>query len=369
MSIKDYRVKAKLKTIEAQSEHIHFLQKMISLAQKELENAQNELALIHSKYAEHTSTKTSYLISECLKRKQNNVSKLQYDHPELTHAHPCVIGTDMGAGVKKPIQDSLHLYSLVNFWTILHFVLNIFMPSRVCEIGVQSDLLFNKIRQEFPNTKYVGVDPSLSLQCKDEIERAGGEVICEPSVPDGITKAGPCDVYFIDGDHNYLTVKSELDKIFSFERSCEDSPLIVLHDVCWPTDRRDSYHYPSYMKDVDIHENSAVLGVHPKTTNLIASHGMMATQTYRFRNEYGGKENGVLTAVEDFIEQTDFCDTFTIVPGIFGVGFLYSSKTLNKQQKDCMRFFENAAVLFNDYISTLEYNRIDLLSVIDHHSE
>ena len=58
------------------------------------------------------------------------------------------------------------------------------------------------------------------------------------------------DVVILDGDHNYYTVTEEL-RIISQRAAAEQRPLplLLLHDVGWPHDRRDDYYVPARIPD------------------------------------------------------------------------------------------------------------------------
>ena len=125
------------------------------------------------------------------------------------------------------------------------------------------------------------------------------------------------DAYVIDGDHNYFTVSEELRLIAA---SAEDMmPLLLCHDVGWPHARRDSYYSPA--KIPDRHRQPTVEGgyVFPGISGLHDG-GLI----YRWpAAQEGGPRNGVLTAIEDFLQDREDL-RFALVPAFFGLGVIWS---------------------------------------------
>src|SRR6202011_3770653 len=110
-----------------------------------------------------------------------------------------------------------------------------------------------------------------------------------------------CDAYFLDGDHNYYTVRGELDAIArGAEKNGERAPLIFVHDVGWPWGRRDMYYAPESIPAEHRHPYSHELGVTLLDDELVDG-GMRDPGRYAIACRSGGPRNGVLTAVEDFL--------------------------------------------------------------------
>lgn len=137
------------------------------------------------------------------------------------------------------------------------------------------------------------------------------------------------DVVLIDGDHNWYTVYNELKLIEGLcrERS-EDFPLIMLHDVGWPCARRDMYYVPetipqAYRKPYDLK------GLRPGVEGVLEEGGFFP-QLYAVRE--GGPQNGVLTAVEDFLEETGQQLELLKIPGLLGLGILVPSRLKENAQ-------------------------------------
>jgi hypothetical protein len=125
------------------------------------------------------------------------------------------------------------------------------------------------------------------------------------------------DVVIIDGDHNYYTVREELRLIDERARGA-DAPLLIFHDVCWPHGRRDAYDDPEQIpldRRQSMVRNARVFPGEPG----IAQGGL--PYPWAAARE-GGPRNGVLTAIEDFVEDRDGL-RLAIVPAFFGLGVLW----------------------------------------------
>jgi hypothetical protein len=258
-------------------------------------------------------------------------------------------------------QDGLLLYSMISFRGIIEPVLALAKPCSICEIGVEKGL-FTEFLLHFcslNNCSYSGVDPSLEESFIAERGRDRIVFFRQRSLPI-LERLEAHDVYFIDGDHNYFTVKNELRLIF---RHRDHRPLIFLHDVCWPWGRRDQYCAPEFIPDQHRHPCSAELIVvpgegDPRETGFC---GKESDYEYAAALHEGGPCNGVLTAVEDMIAEKGADNLrLLMVPAVFGLGLLYSPAHLNPE---LLLFIERVSIgvnLLHSLFNSLERNRIDL---------
>ena len=117
--------------------------------------------------------------------------------------------------------------------------------------------------------------------------------LVEKFSPAALAELPVADLYVIDGDHNYATVRGEVDWILA---NAPDA-VIVFHDLMWPCGRRDFYYQPTGLPQGDVHpdtdEGATVWhdGVTPA--------GFIGAGSFTVAREAGGERNGVLTAVED----------------------------------------------------------------------
>jgi SAM-dependent methyltransferase len=138
------------------------------------------------------------------------------------------------------------------------------------------------------------------------------------------------DVVLIDGDHNWYTAYNEL-KIIEDVFKEQEFLILFLHDIGWPYGRRDMYYNPENIPDQFQHFYKKK-GMLPGQESLLDNSGFNAG----FNNaiyENNGK-NGVLTAVEDFIEGTELELTFKKIEAFHGLGILYL------QDKDLSLFID-----------------------------
>jgi hypothetical protein len=137
---------------------------------------------------------------------------------------------------------------------------------------------------------------------------------------------GNVDAWVIDGDHNWYTVYNELVQI---DRLCrrDGKPLLaILHDVAWPTARRDMYYAPDTIPEPFRHPHSFDGGALPGRPDLVAGQGFRGMGQFAWAFHEGGPRNGVLTAVEDFLEEQHRAGRelgFAEIPAVFGLGVLF----------------------------------------------
>jgi hypothetical protein len=129
------------------------------------------------------------------------------------------------------------------------------------------------------------------------------------------------DVIIIDGDHNYYTVREEL-RLIGERTTGADLPLLLFHDVCWPHGRRDDYfdpdQIPTEFRQPIIADGS---GIYPG--NPDAQRGGLPYP--RSAAHEGGARNGVLTAVQDYVADSDQLE-LVVVPAFFGFGAVWHHK-------------------------------------------
>ncbi|HEV2068222.1 MAG TPA: hypothetical protein VGR26_00340, partial [Acidimicrobiales bacterium] len=138
--------------------------------------------------------------------------------------------------------------------------------------------------------------------------------------PAALEKLEPADVYLVDGDHNYVTVRAELQAIFGGEgdRPC----LAILHDVGWPSGRRDMYYDPESLPPEAVHPHSYEKGVVPESDEVVEG-GFRGAGHFAWARHEGGPANGVRTAVEDFLAAHEEELVLRTVPCVFGLGVVY----------------------------------------------
>ena len=106
------------------------------------------------------------------------------------------------------------------------------------------------------------------------------------------------DFVLLDGDHNWRTVHTELTLMYArSDQAGAAPPVVIAHDCAWPYARRDMYYAPDEWPEAQRHPY-AYRSIRPGEAEL-TDHGLNP----QFANALleGGPENGVLTAIEDFV--------------------------------------------------------------------
>jgi hypothetical protein len=273
-------------------------------------------------------------------------------------------------GIPKRLDD---IGSLSAFWEIIEPILELLGARRLCEVGVAegkfAQLLLAWSKRH--DAVYYGVDPAPAPAFRlrfektelDSAARGRSTLITNPSL-EVLPTLELCDAYFLDGDHNYYTVRSELELIEKTARhdSVDAIPIVFLHDVGWPWGRRDSYYACSTVPADARHPSSDELGVLLGTDELVDG-GMRTPGLYSSALHAGGPKNGVLTAVEDFLySPVGLGWTLIIVPAAYGLGILYQP-TAAKMPAACrehLRSLGAAVALLEKFFQTYETNHLTL---------
>lgn len=140
------------------------------------------------------------------------------------------------------------------------------------------------------------------------------------------------DLILIDGDHNWYTVYNEL-KAIECNFDINNFPFILLHDVSWPYDRRDLYYNPDTIPPQYLHPYK-LSGLVPGVDNLedYGINNFLNNAIY-----YNTPCNGVLTAVEDFLKETNLDLAFYSINAFHGLGIICPNTSKNKE--NIMRVF------------------------------
>jgi len=173
----------------------------------------------------------------------------------------------------------------------------------------------------------------------------------------GLVEHTPTDAYLIDGDANYATAAGVLaaadDAVYEFGRAT--FPLVVIHDVGWPTGRRDRYASPDRLTDADRQPFTWDGGVTLDRTDTIPGRALRGEGAYAWAIEEGGPRNGVRTAVEEFVAGHPELMFFTVAP-VFGLGVV-----VDRRAPYAPRIAELLAPwVSNSLLARLERNRLDL---------
>ncbi len=255
--------------------------------------------------------------------------------------------------------------SLDAFWPLIEPILAALGPRRLCEIGVDQGIFTDRLLAwgNKNGCAYVGIDPAPDPAAAERIRHgwpAGAnpnELIVGPSL-DVLRELAPCEVYFIDGDHNYHTVRHELDLIARATNVA--GPVVFAHDVSWPFARRDMYHQPEAIPPEERHPYSEDLGVSLDNDELVVG-GLRLQGRYSIARHAGGPRNGVLTAIEDFLaSDTGRGWQSVIVPIAYGLAILYRPDSVPEPCRVVLERLRTAAGSMHEFFESCEANFLHL---------
>ncbi len=251
------------------------------------------------------------------------------------------------------MNDDLLLYSMSTFRDLIIPVLEVAKARRIVEVGAEygaftHDLCAYAQRQ---GGQLITIDPEpqpAALQFAATLSNAPHFRFIKATSLEALPQLDEIDAYLLDGDHNYYTVRNELELIW--QRRASRPFLVFAHDVGWPCSRRDMY-YAEERIPAEYRHPSSREGV------VLDNPGMVP---WGFRicsvaRQEGGPKNGVLTAIEDFLAGHPDLQ-LDVVPAVFGLGVIYS--------KDATWYSQAAALLApyanNPLLARLERNRLKL---------
>jgi len=179
--------------------------------------------------------------------------------------------------------------------------------------------------------------------------------IVEGYSPEALAGVPPAGLYVVDGDHNYVTVRGEVEAIFADGAPLDT--LAVMHDVGWPSGRRDQYYAPDRLPADAVWPHSFTRGAVPGSTELASEgHGFRGEGAFAFAIHEGGPRNGVLTAIEDVLVGQPSLGLLT-TPLVFGLGVI--GHRTHPQWQDVEKLL--APYVDNPTLAAAEQNRLDLL--------
>lgn len=249
------------------------------------------------------------------------------------------------------------IHSLSEFSPLIGDLLVAAEAKAVVEIGVETGRTSELLAQILAagDGRLISIDPSLGPDVQP-VDENRHQIIRQKSL-DALPDLEPADAYIIDGDHNYYTVKSELELIDKAAGAL--FPLVILHDVGWPCGRRDTYYDPGSIPVAD--RNVPVYrGVTLDNPGTVPG-GFNGVGEWAAASQEGGPRNGVLTAVEDFLESHPGLE-YRVVPAVFGLGVIFDRRSAQAESLDrhLRPYHENAL------LARMERNRLELyLRVIE----
>ena len=248
--------------------------------------------------------------------------------------------------------------SLDAFWPLMEPILAGLQPRRLCEIGVDQGIFTRRLlawgREH--GCVYVGIDPAPDPSVAVMVSPPASLVLGRSL--EVLPGSEPCEAYFIDGDHNYHTVRHELELIARAAPAI--GPVVFAHDVGWPWARRDMYHAPDAIPPQARRPSSSDLGVSLDGDDLVPE-GLRSSGRYSIAQRPGGEGNGVLTAVEDFLrDHGENGWRGVIVPMAFGLAVLYRPSTVPVPCRESMDQLAAACQTVGGFLESCEANFLSL---------
>lgn len=267
----------------------------------------------------------------------------------VTRTHALGTRDDPHSQERAARSAPLLLHSLSLFREVFDEIYARRSISTVVEIGVETGQV-SGIYAELGASRVYCIDPFPSDAMRAAVAANDSLELVERFSPECLVDLPVADLYVVDGDHNYATVRGEVDWIL------EHAPdaVVVLHDLAWPSARRDSYYQPTRLGEHDRHADTAEGPTvwHDGVTPA----GFIGAGAFTMSVHAGGERNGVLTAVEDAITAaTDPLWELEIIPAVFGVGVLVRRTQETAELIDAIRRYSGSRLL-----AALENNRIAL---------
>ncbi|MFD0901025.1 class I SAM-dependent methyltransferase [Actinomadura sediminis] len=245
-------------------------------------------------------------------------------------------------------EQPLLLHSMSIFRSLFEAIARCRPIGTVVEVGVESGRT-SSVYADLGATVHC-VDPNPTDELRAVLDGDPRLHLVEGRSPDVLRELPVADLYVLDGDHNYAVVRGELAWIM---KNAPDA-VVALHDVLWPSGRRDTYHQPSPLAADDVHPSTD--GGPTVWHDGVTPVGFAGLGDYTVATHAGGERNGVLTAVEDALTEGGGDWRFEIVPAVFGLGVLARSGSPGAAEI----FAALRPYTSSDLLAAMENNRIAL---------
>ncbi|HZP26895.1 MAG TPA: class I SAM-dependent methyltransferase [Dehalococcoidia bacterium] len=254
------------------------------------------------------------------------------------------------------MADNWLVYSLAEFRELIFACFRVAGVHSVVEVGAEHGTFTRElVAWAGENDGHVYcVEPQPGPEVLALSERSDRVSLLRGRSPQALLELPATDAYLLDGDHNYYTVVNELRTIAEKAREASQPFLVILQDIGWPCGRRDFYYAPDALPEAAVHPYSFEKGVTLDSSKLIEG-GFRSQGQFAWALHEGGPANGVLTALEDFLEEHPEL-VFANVPCIFGLAVVYpKDASFSEALSDLLRPLDN-----NELLQRLEENRLRL---------
>lgn len=237
-------------------------------------------------------------------------------------------------------------------------------PKHIVEVGSEDGINTKHLLEYcvINNAKVSCIDPAPLYDVDSFKEKYGSkfEIIEKLSI-DALPFLTDYDMILLDGDHNWYTIYNEL-KIIEETFKNKTFPLIIFHDISWPYGRRDLYYNPDTIPKEFLNPY-AKKGMMPDEKELCETGGFNSN-LFNAVDENTPK-NGVLTGIEDFINETNLNLTFKKINAFHGLGILYiCNEEIDSILEDILSQCDLLALLEKTYLKEIINYQIkdDILS-------
>lgn len=218
-----------------------------------------------------------------------------------------------------PTDPDENAASLSNLAEVLFGCLDAIGAKTVVEIGAFHGKSTTEMLEwaDRAAAEVIAVDPAPQPDLKQIAAQRPELELVEATSHVALATLPDADAIVIDGDHNYFTLSEELRLIWERAPGAE-LPLLVLHDIGWPLARRDGYYAPERIPTEHRQPLARDTYLAPDEPGVAADGMPFACVAER----EGGPRNGILTAVEDFLDGHPELD-FAKIPAFFGLGVVW----------------------------------------------
>ncbi|HKO37305.1 MAG TPA: hypothetical protein VJU14_02945 [Solirubrobacterales bacterium] len=202
-------------------------------------------------------------------------------------------------------------------------------PGVIAEVGAGSGRLTRRVLEAAGAEEALvhAIDPAPRIDPDLREAEAGRLLVHAKRATSVLGSIGPVDLALLDGDPNWHSVRSEMRLLTRTARRAERAaPLIVVHNIHWPFGRRDGYYDPEAIPP-SLRREHTDLGLVPGRREP-AEEGLRLVPASAIR-EFEPR-SGVLTAVEDFVADSDLDWTLVEAPGFHGAAVLAEARLLEQ---------------------------------------
>jgi cephalosporin hydroxylase len=221
------------------------------------------------------------------------------------------------------------------FWDIAIVpVLKAAGAKRVVEIGAlrgeTTTLLLDELLD--PDAELHVIDPVPQFDPTEHERQFPGRYIFHRDLShNALPRIPAADVALVDGDHNWYTVYNDLKLLAAAAHEAgAPLPVLILHDVCWPYGRRDLYYAPEQIPE-EFRQPYDTRGMVPGREKLLKKGRGGMNPTMNNAVHEGGPRNGVMTALDDFIEEHDKPVRRVVLPIYFGLAIVVEEERLARE--------------------------------------